>query len=451
MAKIIKTFVLIVILILLSAAVYAENEVWTYCNAGGPLPRLRSGHSAIHDEGGNRMIIFGGMSDEYGYELGDMWAMDDSSFNWTELTTENAGPPGLRDHAAIYDPDTRSMVFFGGVYNSGQITNDIWILDIGRLVWRQIRPDSLVWPDPRFNVYGIYWQHACEMVIFAGRDFGNRLNDLWAFNLITFRWRQIPYAGYWPSDREGPPMVLIGPDTFLIFGGYDPGHSHYNDVWTFDLVSNQWTQYQPPNPLPPGRRRSSLIYDKTNDRVLIYGGMRDNSIPALGDLWQLDLTTLHYTELTPTGDIPSARGYHSTIAGFGCLPEDDFGGHKMVVFAGANYATGQIFNDTYFLDWEGTNAIDEDIQKPSNFVTLNSYPNPFNATTSLDFVLAEPQPVELKIYNISGQLIEELYNGNLAAGAHTFRWNANNYSSGIYLTRLVAGENEVINKLVLLK
>ena len=104
MSNIFKTVILLALLVSFSADLHAENEIWTYCDAGGPLPRTRSGHTAIHDLAGDRMIIFGGMSDEYGYELGDMWALDDSCFTWTELEAFNGGPPGLRDHAAIYDP-----------------------------------------------------------------------------------------------------------------------------------------------------------------------------------------------------------------------------------------------------------------------------------------------------------------------------------------------------------
>ncbi len=450
MMKFLKIAFLIFILITFPSELFAENEHWTSCAAGDSLPRTRSGHTAVYDLVGKRMIVFGGMSDEYGYELGDLWVLDDTVFAWSQLETSNDGPPGLRDHAAIYDPMNNRMVLFGGVYDSGEITNDVWILDFETLIWQHIDADTSAWPVPRFNCYAVYWQQARQMAIFAGRDFHERFNDLWMFDLTTYRWRQIPYNSVWPSIREGAPMVLINPNTFLIFGGYDPQATHFNDLWTFDMISGQWTSYQPYNPIPPRRRRCALAYDKGNNRVLIYGGICNASHLALDDLWEFSLNSLSYTELEPTGDIPSARGYHSAIAGFGCLPSYDFGGHKIVVFAGANYAEGWIYNDTYFLDWNAT-VIDEDIQKPSTFVALNSYPNPFNAVTSLDFVLPEPLPVELKIYNISGQLIEELYNGNLAAGKHTFRWNANNYSSGIYLTRLVAGENEVINKLMLLK
>ncbi|MCP4580669.1 MAG: T9SS type A sorting domain-containing protein [candidate division Zixibacteria bacterium] len=451
MTKLIKIAFLVFILVISASDLFAENEQWTFCDAGGPLPRTRSGHSAIHDLAGNRMIIFGGMSDVYGYELGDMWALDDSAFAWTELETTNDGPNGLRDHAAIYNPNDNTMVLFAGVYNSGQITNDVWILHLENLTWELVIQDSEVWPIPRFNVYGIHCEQANEMIIFAGRDLGDRLNDMWAFDLGTHNWRQIPYSNPWPSNREGPPMVLTGPNTFAIFGGYDPQFSHYNDIWTFDLNSGQWTEYFPSYPMPGGRRRSSITYDKANDRILIYGGTGSYSGFGYGDLWEFNMSTTSFTELSPTGDIPPPRGYHTGMSDFGCVSPNGFGGYKVVVFAGADYSANDIYNDTYFLDWDGIVAVDEEAPVPSDFVTLNSYPNPFNAATTLDFTLAEPLAVELEIYNISGQLIEKLYQGYLPAGQHTFRWDANNCSSGVYFSKLIAGDTQVVNRLVLLK
>ncbi|MCP4583387.1 MAG: hypothetical protein GY839_17400, partial [candidate division Zixibacteria bacterium] len=344
MANLIKTFVLMVVLVFLASPVGALNEVWTYTDEGDPLPPSRSGHSAINDLAGDRMIIFGGMADTYGIERDDMWAMDNNTFVWSELEASNDGPVGLRDHAAIYDPVNNSMIFFGGVYNSGAITDDVWILDLGTLVWTQQIADTETWPIPRFNCYGVYSQNTNEMVVFGGRNLSSRLDDLWALDLTTYTWRQIPYLPLWPSPREGAPMVMIGPDDFLMFGGYDPAVSHYNDIWTFDLALNQWTEYDPPDPLPEGRRRCSLAYDTVNNRVLIHGGTPLDYLGAFEDLWQFDLNTDSYTELTPTGDIPAGRGYHSIV--------ESFGGHKIAIFAGGDYGPGDIFNDTYFLDWE---------------------------------------------------------------------------------------------------
>ncbi|MCP4583388.1 MAG: hypothetical protein GY839_17405 [candidate division Zixibacteria bacterium] len=353
MANLLKTSVFIAALILILSPDYVESGIWTLCDTGDPIPPSRSSHSAIHDIVGERMIIFGGMSATYGEVLGDMWAMDNTTFVWSELVASNDGPPGLRAHAAIYDPITNSMMFFGGVYNSGGITNDFWILNLETLVWTQHIADSEPWPIPRFNCYGAYSQSTNEMIVFGGRNLEYRLNDLWALDLATYSWRQIPYGEPWPSVRAGVPMVMIDQDEFLIFGGNDGINPHFNDGWTFDLVLNQWTEYDPPDPLPTGRRRCSLAYEAISNRVLIYGGLPNNTDPAFSDLWQFDLNTMTYAELAQSGDIPAGRGYHSVI--------ENFGGHKIIVFAGADFVMNQIYSDTYFLDWEYSDYLPGDV------------------------------------------------------------------------------------------
>ena len=55
------------------------------------------------------------------------------------------------------------------------------------------------------------------------------------------------------------------------------------------------------------------------------------------------------------------------------------------------------------------------------------------------------------IFNITGRLIEELVNGELAVGEHEIVWNANNYPSGVYFVRLESGEFVENQKVVLLK
>jgi len=70
-----------------------------------------------------------------------------------------------------------------------------------------------------------------------------------------------------------------------------------------------------------------------------------------------------------------------------------------------------------------------------------NYPNPFNATTTISYQLAEPGPVNLRIYDLRGGLVRELVNTVQPAGYHQVRWgglNSNNrpVASGCYLAQL---------------
>ena len=92
----------------------------------------------------------------------------------------------------------------------------------------------------------------------------------------------------------------------------------------------------------------------------------------------------------------------------------------------------------------------------SNFKLFN-YPNPFNPETTINYQLPEDREVELKIYNIKGQLVKTLVEDIKPAGEHSTIWNGDDesgkpVSSGIYFYKLnVNGITEAVKKCLLLK
>jgi hypothetical protein len=84
-------------------------------------------------------------------------------------------------------------------------------------------------------------------------------------------------------------------------------------------------------------------------------------------------------------------------------------------------------------------------------------PNPFNPTTTIEFTLKERANVQLRIYNVAGQLVRTLVNEARTPGeVHTATWDGRNdagqsVSSGVYFYKLVAGSFVQTKKMVLLK
>ncbi|HEX9005916.1 MAG TPA: T9SS type A sorting domain-containing protein, partial [Bacteroidota bacterium] len=74
----------------------------------------------------------------------------------------------------------------------------------------------------------------------------------------------------------------------------------------------------------------------------------------------------------------------------------------------------------------------------SHALGFTTYPNPFNPTTQLTFVLAEPSRVSLTVHDILGREVARLTDGFHQAGYHTVTWNAQNAASGLYFARLTA-------------
>jgi len=87
---------------------------------------------------------------------------------------------------------------------------------------------------------------------------------------------------------------------------------------------------------------------------------------------------------------------------------------------------------------------------PKSFSLSQSYPNPFNPTTSIKFDIPKAGNVSLKIYDITGK---EVYSINefKSAGRYEFTFDASNYASGLYFYKLESGMFSETKKMVLIK
>ncbi|NUN68195.1 MAG: serine hydrolase [Bacteroidetes bacterium] len=83
----------------------------------------------------------------------------------------------------------------------------------------------------------------------------------------------------------------------------------------------------------------------------------------------------------------------------------------------------------------GPSGADRPAAVPS-FTLSQNFPNPFNPSTSMQVTLPQEAPAELRIFNALGQEAALLHSGVLAAGTHTFRWDASSFAGGVYLCRL---------------
>ncbi|MBD3169773.1 MAG: T9SS type A sorting domain-containing protein, partial [candidate division Zixibacteria bacterium] len=88
---------------------------------------------------------------------------------------------------------------------------------------------------------------------------------------------------------------------------------------------------------------------------------------------------------------------------------------------------------------------------PTAIEVNGNYPNPFNASTSINFTLPEPSQVKLNVYNLAGQLVDDVIDARMTAGEHNLHWDGSTYPSGVYYYKLVIGENVFDGKMTLLK
>jgi hypothetical protein len=90
--------------------------------------------------------------------------------------------------------------------------------------------------------------------------------------------------------------------------------------------------------------------------------------------------------------------------------------------------------------------------EPANPVSVTAFPNPFTDVTTIRFIAGTNGKARLSIFNISGQLVESLYEGNVEAGSeYTFQFNGTNQPAGAYFYRLETEDNVYVNKILLTK
>jgi hypothetical protein len=150
------------------------------------------------------------------------------------------------------------------------------------------------------------------------------------------------------------------------------------------------------------------------------------------------------------GTILGTYNFAASVAGLvGCgfnHSNSDFDNFCVGAAAGVAGSTG---------DDVATNDAPDEL--PAEFEVHQNYPNPFNPTTEISFYLPEAAQVSVEIFNILGQKITTLLDGQANAGLTTLTWNSEDLSgvpvsSGIYFYRvLVENRDPVTKKMILIK
>tara|TARA_B000000557_G_scaffold26579_1_gene19612 strand:+ start:2245 stop:2967 length:723 start_codon:yes stop_codon:yes gene_type:complete len=121
-------------------------------------------------------------------------------------------------------------------------------------------------------------------------------------------------------------------------------------------------------------------------------------------------------------------------------------------------------DDTPILSDANGNAIDNlsigsgncdalSIDNNITFSLLETYPNPFNPELNIDIIIEKSGILDVSIYNLNGQIIENIYNDYAQANQmYNLKWNASsNLSSGIYIVKAITPNDQFSSIVNLLK
>jgi hypothetical protein len=181
-------------------------------------------------------------------------------------------------------------------------------------------------------------------------------------------------------------------------------------------------------------------------------------IDCNGTMFDFDLTRQLSTELIPGETFNSVYFYNTGIV------DNAFVDVALNVFVGDtinSYLANCCFEFSFADAWGRGNA--SSWGSDGNWgeykreilplmTTLDrNYPNPFNSSTTILFTTGSSGHVNLSIYNIAGQLVETLYNGQLIAGHHSIVWDASATASGVYFYKLTVDHLSTTKKMELVK
>ncbi|MHC1737089.1 MAG: T9SS type A sorting domain-containing protein [Ignavibacteriaceae bacterium] len=124
-------------------------------------------------------------------------------------------------------------------------------------------------------------------------------------------------------------------------------------------------------------------------------------------------------------------------------------------FTDKQVPNGKIFYRLRQVDLNGTfsfsQQVDVLVDVPATFELSQNYPNPFNPYTTIRYALPQESKVTLEVYTVLGELVANLVNNVQPAGKYSVVLDGSKLASGTYIYRLVANENVMTKKMVLIK
>jgi hypothetical protein len=151
---------------------------WTDVSAAGDRPVKRCLCRGAWDSQRNRFLMFGGQTDGTPF-LGDTWVFDGAA--WTEITSESK--PSPRNFYAMAETDPGRIALFGGnsVDGPGPV-NDLWFFDSATDTWTLAQPEGEA-PSARYGHDAVWVPEARKLIVFGGHDASGDVNDLWELTI----------------------------------------------------------------------------------------------------------------------------------------------------------------------------------------------------------------------------------------------------------------------------
>lgn len=225
--------------------------------------------------------------------------------NWTPRFPSTK--PSVRyGHSMVYDSTHDRVILFGG---DDDYYDDTWVYNYTDNSWTN-RTTSLNKPSARYYFSMVYDSAHDRVILFGGWD-GDRDDETWVYNYSDNTWTNMTMLSAKPSARYTQSMVYDSTnDVVVLFGGMD-SVGRDDETWIYNFTDNSWTNMNPPSTKPSARWRHSMVYDSTHEVVVLFGGFDGGGFDD--ETWVYNYTDNTWTNMTTSLNKPSARWGHSMV------------------------------------------------------------------------------------------------------------------------------------------
>lgn len=196
---------------------------------------------------------------------------------------------------------------------------------------------------------------------------------------------------------------------------------------------------------------------------------------SLGSFWKSQDMGTSFTNLNQSGSLWAtdiAKDDPTTVTydlyGTNTYLSLDAGASFVTIPATSSPAAGVVFMDKSNLLFQHGSGVDKLVitytvspvvsngqissEVPSAFGLAQNYPNPFNPSTQIKYDIAKASYVQIKVYDVIGNEVATVIEGNLTAGKYSADFNASDLATGIYFYSLsVDGKKIDTKKMILVK
>lgn len=126
-------------------------------------------------------------------------------------------------------------------------------------------------------------------------------------------------------------------------------------------------------------------------------------------------------------------------------------GNVFVYFVNGALNNGSLVQQTKMQSVTQPTGITHNNEIPEKYSLTQNFPNPFNPTTNISFSLPKQTNVSLKIYDMTGAIVQNCIDGVVRAGIHNVQVDASSLSSGVYFYTLKTSDFMQTKKMILVK